>query len=65
MTDKEQRESCEICEFHKIIECGGGFRIMSCHYGEYKNHPVWDDFQCPLGDRKPIRKNNEEGLLFW
>ncbi len=56
MTGEEQRKHCEICEFHKVIECGNTFRIMSCHYGEYRNHPVWGDFKCPLGDDKPTRK---------
>lgn len=56
MTAKEQRESCEICQYHKIINCLGGMNIMSCHYGDYRNHPVWGDFECPLGDNKPIRK---------
>ncbi len=65
MTDKEQRDSCEICEFRKTIECGGGFKIMSCHYGEYRNHPVWGDFQCPLGDKRPIREEKNDDLFFW
>ena len=65
MTSKEQIDSCEICEFHEIIECTGNFRVMSCRYGEYKNHPVWGEFKCPLGDKKPIRKKNENDLLFW
>ena len=64
MTREEQMDSCEICEFHKIIECGGNFRIMSCHYGEYKNHPVWCDFQCPLGDKRPIREEDENTFIF-
>ena len=64
MTRKEQMDSCEVCEFHKIIECDGNFRVMSCHYGEYKNHPVWGEFKCPLGDKRPMRKKNEDDLLF-
>ena len=31
---------------------------MSCHYGNYKNRPVWGDFECPLGDNKPTRKED-------
>lgn len=65
MTSKEQRDSCEICEFHKIIECGGNFRVMSCHYGEYRNHPVWGDFQCPLEDKKPVRGNKGNDLFVY
>ena len=57
MTGREQRNQCEVCEFHKIINCFSGINIMSCHYGDYRNHPVWDDdWKCPLGDNKPIRK---------
>ena len=66
MTKKEQYESCEICKHHNIVNANGGFRFMACHYGEYKNHPVWGDFKCPLGEKKPIRKmenNNELSCL--
>ena len=59
MTGKEQINHCEVCEFHKIILCTGGIKIMSCHYGDYRNHPVWGDFECPLGKDKPIRKTIE------
>jgi hypothetical protein len=59
MTGKEQYEHCEVCEFHKIINCTGGMNIMSCHYGDYKYHPVWGNFECPLGDNKPIRKKEQ------
>ncbi len=58
MTSKEQFEHCEVCEYRKIIKAGS-INIMSCHYGDYKNHPVWGDFKCPLGDDKPIRKTKE------
>lgn len=57
MTGIEQINHCEVCEFHKIIKAGS-INIMSCHYGNYKNHPVWGDFECPLGDDKPIRKKD-------
>ena len=59
MTANEQYIHCEVCGHSKIIECTGGINIMSCHYGEYKNHPVWGDFECPLGDKKPVRKLEE------
>lgn len=58
MTGKEQRESCEICQFHNIINCGS-INIMGCNYGEYRKHPVWDDFRCPLGNQRPIRGENK------
>ena len=58
MTGNEQRRHCEVCEFHKIINCSGGINIMSCHYGNCKNRPVWGDFECPLGDNKPTRKED-------
>lgn len=65
MTSKEQYEHCEVCDYHRIVTVNNGFRFMGCHYGDYKNHPVWDDFKCPLDDNKPIRekKINEFGLL--
>jgi hypothetical protein len=47
MTGAEQINKCEKCEFHKIIKCTSGMNIMSCHYGDYKNKPVWGDFKCP------------------
>lgn len=56
MNAREQREHCEICQYHKIITCSSGANVMSCHYGDYKNHPVWGDFKCPLGDDKPVRE---------
>ena len=59
MTANEQHMHCEVCEHSKIIGCTGGINIMSCHYGEYRNHPVWGDFECPLGDKKPVRKSEE------
>lgn len=59
MTANEQYMHCEVCEYSKIIECTGGINIMSCHYGEYRNHPVWGDFECPLGDKKPVRESKE------
>lgn len=59
MTGKEQRESCEICQFHKVIDCGGNFKFMGCRYGEYKDHPVWGDFRCPLGESRPIREKDK------
>ena len=52
MTPEEQKKYCENCIYHKIITCGCGiseFNIMSCRYGEYRNHPVWGDFKCPQG----------------
>lgn len=58
MTRKEQYEHCEICEHHRIVDASNGFKFMGCHYGDYKNRPVWGDFECPLGDKKPIRKKN-------
>jgi hypothetical protein len=64
MTGVEQTNHCEVCEFHKIIQCTGGINIMSCHCGDYKNRPVWGDFQCPLGDKKPIRQTNEDEFVF-
>lgn len=64
MTGKEQRDHCEVCEFHKIINCTDGMNIMSCHYGDYRNHPVWGDFECPLGDDKPTRKEEEINDFF-
>lgn len=64
MTGIEQMNHCEVCEFHKIIQCTGGIKIMSCHYDEYRNHPVWGDFECPLGDNKPIRKTEEINDFF-
>ena len=62
MTGNEQRKHCEVCEFHRIINCSGGINIMSCRYGDYRNHPVWGDFECPLGYNKPIR---EEEINDW
>ena len=59
MTVREQRNHCEVCEFHKIINCSSGINIMSCHYGEYRNNPVWGEFECPLGDNKPTRKKED------
>lgn len=59
MTANEQYIHCEVCEHSKIIGCTGAMKIMSCHYGEYRNHPVWGDFECPLGDKKPVRKSEE------
>lgn len=64
MTRKEQYEHCEICEFHKIVDAGGGFKFLGCHYGNYKNHPVWGDFECPLGDNKPIREKEKSIVDF-
>lgn len=64
MTGEEQRKHCEVCEFHKIINCTGGIKIMSCHYGNYRNHPVWGDFKCPLGDDKPTRQKEDSDLFF-
>lgn len=64
MTGQEQMNHCEVCEFHKIIQCTGGIKIMSCHYGEYINHPVWGDFECPLGDDKPTREEKDFDLFF-
>lgn len=63
MTPKEQRNSCEVCPHHKIINAQGGFWFMSCHYGDYKNHPVWGDFKCPLGNERPIRENDNSNFL--
>lgn len=51
MTANEQYMHCEVCEHSKIIGCTSGISIMSCHYGEYRNHPVWGDFECPLSDK--------------
>lgn len=64
MKREEQMDSCEICEFHKIIKAGS-INIMSCHYGDYKNHPVWGDFQCPLEEKKPIREKSKDVWLSW
>lgn len=63
MTANEQYMHCEVCEYSKIIGCTGGTNIMSCHYGEYKNHPVWGNFECPLGDKKPVRQS--EKINWW
>lgn len=48
MTAEEQINKCEKCEFHKIIKCTSGINIMACNHGDYKNHPVWGDFKCPI-----------------
>lgn len=64
MTAKEQYEHCEVCDHHRIVSAGGDFRFMGCHYGNYKNHPVWGDFECPLGNKKPIREKKENTLNF-
>ena len=56
MTSIEQKQHCEVCDFHRIINCSGGISIMTCRYRDYKNHPVFGDFECPLGDDKPTRK---------
>ena len=63
MTGEEQRIHCEVCEFHKTIHCFGGIKIMSCHYGDYKNHPVWGNFECLLGENKPTRKEEDDNLF--
>lgn len=63
MTREEQIDHCEVCEFHKIIKAGS-INIMSCHYGDYKNHPVWGDFECPLCNDKPTRKVEKELFVF-
>ena len=56
MTWIEQMNHCEVCQYHKIIRCDSNFSFMGCRYGEYKGHPVWGDFECPLGDNKPTRE---------
>lgn len=56
MTGAEQYKHCEICEYHRIVNGSDGFRFMGCHYGDYKDRPVWGDFECPLGDKKPTRE---------
>lgn len=62
MTAKEQRDHCKICDFHNIISLSSGVKIIACHFGEYKNHPVWGIFKCPLGDGIPVRKETEDPL---
>ena len=57
MTPEEQKQHCEKCEHHKIISAGCGIaeiNIMSCSYGEYRNHPVLGDFKCPQGKEDKI-----------
>lgn len=64
MTTKEQYEHCEVCEYHEIVNANGGFRFMGCRCGDYKSHPVWGDFECPLGDNKPAREKKIDEFDF-
>ena len=64
MTLKEQYEHCEVCEYHKILNTGDGFRFMGCYCGDYKGYPVWGNFKCPLGDKKPTREKQVDEFDF-
>lgn len=63
MTATEQYVHCGVCKHHKIVTAQDGFLFMGCNHGELKNHPVFGDFECPLGDNKPIRQLKKEVFL--